>query len=665
MASRRVRIPYVAALDGVRGVAVAGVLLFHGGHLTGGYLGVDLFFVLSGFLITSLLLAESEQTGEIALRGFWSRRARRLLPALGAMLVFVVIYATFVAAPAELSRIRGDALATIGYVANWRDVLSHFDYWALFSAPSPLEHTWSLAIEEQFYVVWPLLFTAVLWWGARRGSGRREVRATAKRIVALSAVLAVASGLLGFVLYEAVGTNRVYYGTDTRAAAILLGAGLAALLALRGPARTRAGRWLVEIVGLGGVAVLAYAWAALGGANPRLYEGGLFACSLAGAAVIAAATHPQPGPIARVFQLRPLVLLGLISYGVYLWHWPVFVWVDAQRTGLDGWTLFVVQVAVTLAISIASFFLLERPIRHGALRAPQWRVITPVAATALVIAVVASTAGYVAPVDSATATAAATQGSLPSAIAAARAYPAAMRVEVVGNSVAFFLAREGFGAIQTEPRIVVHNGAFPGCVYPPSPYTRTDANSPRHPTVNCSAYWANDIEQFRPQVVFLTLGDTAGQYLVNGQWLEPCTAGYARWFESATHDAIDVLTKRGAHLVIATTAPNQIFGQPDTFYKEAACVNDLERKVAANDPRVSVIDLAAYICRANGTCRQLQNGIRLRPDSVHYRHEGARILATWMFPQLGLRTADGRPGWVVSNGSPPLPALQHVGAGAD
>jgi peptidoglycan/LPS O-acetylase OafA/YrhL len=172
-----VRIRYVAELDGLRGAAVAAVLLFHGGHLRGGYLGVDLFFVLSGYLITSLLLAESGTRGRIALGAFWSRRARRLLPALALMLIGVALYAKFVAQPADLRQIRLDGLATIGYVANWRYVLEHFSYWSLFTSPSPLQHTWSLAIEEQFYIVWPLVMVSLIWLGCavrRRSPWRNE-----------------------------------------------------------------------------------------------------------------------------------------------------------------------------------------------------------------------------------------------------------------------------------------------------------------------------------------------------------------------------------------------------------------------------------------------------------------------------------------------------------
>ncbi|RYE90039.1 MAG: acyltransferase, partial [Myxococcales bacterium] len=157
------RLRHIPALDGLRGLALLGVLLFHAdGALRGGYLGVDLFFVLSGYLITTLLLAEQASAGRIELGAFWVRRFRRLMPALLSLMPAIALHAWLLAAPGELPGLRADALATLGYVANWRAILAHKSYWDLFNAPSPLEHTWSLAIEEQFYVLWPLLVVAVL-----------------------------------------------------------------------------------------------------------------------------------------------------------------------------------------------------------------------------------------------------------------------------------------------------------------------------------------------------------------------------------------------------------------------------------------------------------------------------------------------------------------------
>jgi len=206
----------VPAIDGLRGIALLGVLAFHAnGALRGGYLGVDLFFVLSGFLITRILLAEQQATGRIDLRSFWVRRARRLFPALLALMPAIGLYAYFLTPPAGLAGIRADALSTLGYVANWSAIFSHRSYWELFRSPSPLEHTWSLAIEEQFYVVWPLVVFLVL-----RRFGARALFAVAAGLAALSMVAMVA-------LFDPERTMRVYYGTDTRAATILAGAAFA------------------------------------------------------------------------------------------------------------------------------------------------------------------------------------------------------------------------------------------------------------------------------------------------------------------------------------------------------------------------------------------------------------------------------------------------------
>src|SRR5689334_20249276 len=212
--SQGTKIRYLPALDGLRAFAVAGVICYHGSlsWAGGGFLGVDAFFVLSGFLITTLLLREWRSSthgtewnavGRIDLKGFWTRRARRLLPALLLVLAAVAIYAVLVAAPDELHTIRGDGIASLFYVANWRFIFNGQSYFAQFGAPSPLKHFWSLAIEEQFYLLWPLIVYGILRW--RNGS----VRALAT----LAAVVATASAVLMFVLYTpGQDPSRVYYG---------------------------------------------------------------------------------------------------------------------------------------------------------------------------------------------------------------------------------------------------------------------------------------------------------------------------------------------------------------------------------------------------------------------------------------------------------------------
>jgi peptidoglycan/LPS O-acetylase OafA/YrhL len=619
---------------------VAGVLLFHGGHLQGGYLGVDLFFVLSGYLITSLLLAETGTTGGVGLKAFWARRARRLLPALALMLVGVAFYARFVAQPSDLDQIRIDALATIAYVANWRFIFEHFSYWSLFTAPSPLQHTWSLAIEEQFYIVWPIVL-ALIARRARRTGGRTMPRL----VFVTSTALALASGTWAVILYRTAGSNRVYYGTDTRAAAILLGAALAAWVVWRGPAATRRGRACVEVVGVLGVLFLALAWVRLSGTSPVLYRGGLFACSLAAVAVIAAVTQSSPGLLSRVFQLRPLVLLGMISYGVYLYHWPIFLWLD-HVTGLSGWSLFAVQIGVTLAVSIASFVAVERPIRRGAFRWPKTLAVVPATAAVVVLSIVTLTSGYV-PL-SATVSRPDSLRDVTQPVSNTSLQPA--RLLVVGNSVAFFLAREGFEELHTRPTLSVLNDAFPICAFPPEAtayrLNQSDGNQFLALTLPCNRGWAVGVATFRPQVVLFTMGDLLGELRdgTTGPWLRPCTSGFDDWFESSLLDAAKVLTAYGAHLVIATSAYSQYYEAPLNRWSQTDCMNRVEHEVAKHDPRtVSVADLGHYVCPTFGHCRQTIDGVPMRPDGIHYRGRSAEAIAAWLLPQLTLPSSGREP----------------------
>jgi peptidoglycan/LPS O-acetylase OafA/YrhL len=630
---RAINLRYVPQLDGLRGAAIVGVLLFHGGHLEGGYLGVDLFFVLSGYLITSLLLAECRSTGRIGLGAFWARRARRLLPALALMLLGVAVYAATLAQPSELHQIRFDALATIAYVANWRFVFEHFSYWSLFTAPSPLAHTWSLAIEEQFYIVWPLVVALVARLSVRRG-----VRTMANRIMVLSIALALASGTWAVILYRIAGANRVYYGTDTRSAAILLGAALAAFLAVHGPVASRRGRIALEGAGVVGALGLVVAWLRLPGPSPVLYQGGLFACSVAAVAVIASTTLAGGGLLSVLLRARPLVWLGKISYGVYLYHWPIFLWLD-RATGLQGWTLFAVQITVTLAAAITSFFVVERPIMEGTFHWPTSLMAVPSTAVVVVVAILASTTGYI-PV-SATVSRPDSLRDVKSSVKLDSFKQA--RLMLVGNSVPFFLAREGFEQLQTQPPLLVLNAAFPICAFPPEAtayrLNQSDGNDYLPLTLACDRGWAADVSTFRPDVVLFTMGDLLGELRngSTGQWLRPCSAGFNAWFEASLVDAAHVLTRDGAHLVIATSAYSQYYGAPTNRWNQTDCMNRVEQEVGAKEPKlVSVVDLGHFVCPTFGHCRQSIDGAPMRPDGIHYRGRSALAIAAWLLPQLRL-----------------------------
>jgi peptidoglycan/LPS O-acetylase OafA/YrhL len=616
-AERNGSLPHISALDGARGLAVAAVLGFHGGHLRGGYLGVDFFFVLSGFLITSLLLAESRRTGSVGLGGFWARRARRLLPALAVLLTGVAVYAVVLASPEELAQIRGDALATLGYMANWRAVYAHGDYWAIFRAPSPLNHTWSLAIEEQFYLIWPLVIVGLLaWWK----------RATPKAVLVTSLVLAAISGAAMIAFYDPLDTNRSYYGTDTRAAAILLGAALAAWLAIRGPTRHRRA---LEAVGFGGAVVLAVTWTHLDGQSAGLYRGGFLVCGLAATAVIAAAVHPERGPVSRVLSWRPLCGLGLISYGVYLYHWPIDIVLDRERVGLGGWPLFLVQTAVTLVVAFASYRIVEMPIRRGAGSSAQWRRLTPAFAVALVVVLVLSTIGARSQPSVNTAT-----EQLAAAALAGKTAPAdAQRIMVVGNSVGFELA-PGFDEIRTSPPVVVFNAAYPACLFPPAiELAQAPTAGPHVDRRPCDPDWETGvIERFRPDVVFWIVNDAADHGLrYRGRAVSQCHEPYDSLYRRSLRSEIARLGARGATVVVTTEAYVRIFGfqSPD---READCNNRLRRRVAASSG-ARLADLFEYTC-PRGQCRGDVGGVTLRPDGQHYTGPGAVIVAKWLLDQV-------------------------------
>jgi peptidoglycan/LPS O-acetylase OafA/YrhL len=619
------RLTHQPALDGLRGLAVAAVLLFHGGHLSGGFLGVDAFFVLSGFLITALLLTEAGDRGGIALGAFWARRARRLLPALVCVLAAVAVYAALLAKPDELATIRGDALATIGYVANWRAVFTSRDYWALFRNPSPLEHTWSLAIEEQFYLVWPLLVTVLV-------RGRRGGRGAARRVLATSVVLALASLAWMLVRFDPVNPSRVYFGTDTRIASILVGAALAAWLTWRGPVHTTRARGALQVGAVASLALLAFAWTHLSGSSDILYRGGLFVTAVATAVAIAAAVHPRPGGAGRLLSFRPLCALGLVSYGVYLWHWPIYVVLDQSRAHLGGWPLLGVRVATTLAVAAVSYRFVEQPIRRGAGTRPTARRLTLTFATAVAVvtAIVVATVGAPTP-----RVVVADQIRHASPPPRAKKHGARVqRVLVVGNSIALYSADEGFKRIRTTPRLDVLNLGSIGCrLLPEESRSRFPSGQMfRSQESECRKNWDFAVSAFRPDVAVLLVSEpTDADHEINGHWTAPCQPEYDTVLETELRSQVEMLASKGARVVLTTTAYTELPFKSPAWFQRNDCQNAVFRRVAASEPRAVMADIFTWICpQMDANCDNHLRGTVLRPDGVHFRDDSARLLAAWV-----------------------------------
>ena len=356
----RAVLPYMPALDGLRALAVIAVLAYHADlkSAQGGFLGVDVFFVLSGFLVTALLLTERQRFGHFSLARFWGRRARRLLPAVAVLLAAVAV-AVPLLAPDQGYRLRGDLGAALSYVSNWRLIFEQQSYFQATGRPPLLQHLWSLAVEEQFYVFWPVLLAIGL-----RVTGRR------RRVGAAAVLVALASTVLMAVLHDPTADpSRVYYGTDTRLAALLVGAALACYWPARtAKRRPRVPKPVLEAAGLAALAGLLLCVREVHQYRPGLYRGGFLGVALLAAVVVAVGASRRPTVLSRFLAQPPLVWLGKRSYSVYLWFWPVFMLTRPQAdVPLTGWPLLALRVAITMALASASYRWVEEPIRNGAL----------------------------------------------------------------------------------------------------------------------------------------------------------------------------------------------------------------------------------------------------------------------------------------------------------
>ena len=353
---------YMPGLDGLRAIAVLAVIAFHEqfGWAPGGLLGVGVFFTLSGYLITDLLLSRWTVSGRLHLAEFWMRRARRLLPALFVMLAVVTAWIT-IADRVRLTSLRGAVGAASTYWSNWYVIIKGQSYFARFAPPQPLDHLWSLAVEEQFYLIWPWLLLAGVFLIRRRG-------ASALPWLALPTLaMAAASAVAAVLLYRpGFDPTRIYEGTDTRASGLLIGAALAMLWSSRRAAATgKTGQRLLDWPGFAGLAVIGLMIWRVGQYSPFLYRGGLVVLALATAAVVAAAACPA-NLTAKALGWRPLRWLGVRSYGIYLWHFPVIV-LTTPANSTEDLPRAAAQVAASIAIAALSWRYIEEPIRHGAI----------------------------------------------------------------------------------------------------------------------------------------------------------------------------------------------------------------------------------------------------------------------------------------------------------
>ena len=653
------RLSYLPALDGLRAVAVTLVVAYHLEFewARGGFLGVDLFFVISGFLITTLLIQERDSTGGIGLASFWTRRFRRLVPPLVVMAAATVAATRLYGLPEQWDSIRWDAAAALGYVANWRFVLADQSYFESLLGPSPLRHTWSLAVEEQWYLVWPVAVAVLLALAAR-----------GKRWIPLAAIGAatVASATMMILRYDPVDPTRVYFGTDTRAQQLLVGAGLAWLMARHRWAAPAPHRRLVGALVMGAfVAFLAIAMTTSDEA-PWLYHGGFLSISLLAAALVWAVSTPgRAGPLGWLGS-PSLVWLGTRSYAVYLWHWPVILFVGAPMgIELSGLPLATLQVAVTLGLAELSFRLVERPVRLSAWRPTVmiggWTAVSAV--TVVVAALVLVTPedralnadGVVTPDLTTSTTTTLPQG------AAREAAPGAPRAGsepasstttpttvappptalVLGDSTALKVIDDIDTSVERSWNILGY--ATVGCTHADSTPIDVGVDFGTIQDERCTEWrseWTRWKDYVQPDVSVVMIGAwEVLDHLVDDRRISFPDPAWYDVVRAAISDALDVAGAGGtpvAAIALPCMRQDASAAVPAMARNDPARVaafNDILVEVAASKPDVHVLDLPSLLC-PDGVFLEEIDGEPARYDGVHVGPAGARAVLNWLADQL-------------------------------
>ncbi len=635
---------YRPAVDGLRALAVLSVMAYHmlPDVLPGGWYGVDTFFVISGFLITSLLLAEYRvRHGHIDLLGFWLARCRRLLPALFAVLLLVLLLAPFLTDSGRVSNVGIDVVATIFYVANWRFVLGDEAYFGDIGAPSPVLHTWSLGVEEQFYILFPLLLIGLLAIIRRRAT-----------LAGVLGLLTLGSAVLMMVLHHpGLEPSRVYYGTDTRAHQLLAGAAVAVLLSPGPGALPRhvvrgIDRWCRRLSPVALLVLLtAYWWA--GDARSALLEGWLLPLSGAVLIVIVATTSPSRSPVQALLSWEPLRRIGVVSYGLYLWHWPIVVFLNDELLGLPTPALVALQAVLTGLLAAVSYRWLERPVRRHGLRAlvPKLPRLGPtvavtgvplVLAGALTLGVAGTTVSNALP-------------SGPGVHVAEKDYEPGSRITqaaFIGNSVPEGLI--DYFDQDSYPDLRLTDITNSGCTTLAAPgYVAGEEKPEQDGCTQWRESWPKRIRRADPDLVVYFVGqNTVTDRLVDGEVVRFGTPEWTRYVRDSLDDVHRMSGDRAMAVVNLSCHAMPTFGKEDLErINDRNYVEEVNDTVAswAEDNDVDVIDQYSLLC-PEGRFKDSINGVPLYQDSLHFSEESGDIFWRWLAPRLQHAAGEPRSG---------------------
>ena len=628
---------HIPALDGLRAVAVLSVIGYHYDMfgLRGGFLGVDLFFVLSGFLITSLLITEADISGRVSLKAFWVRRFKRLMPAAIVMLIAVSIWAALKVDSMQLATVRSDFLATLGYVANWRFIYSGQSYFEQFTLASPVRHAWSLAIEEQFYVVWPLLFTIIY-------------RVRRKWLLAAIVTTAIAASAIWMaVLFDPNNISRVYYGTDTRASQLLVGVLLAVIVSA---GRLRISNLTAVALNAFSLAVVVVAMFTIADQDEGLYKGGLLAFAVITALLLFSSAQLKSGPVHFVLCSSPVQFVGRISYGLYLWHWPIQIMITDRSTSFDGWRLTAVRLVVTFVVTYISYRLIEMPLRYS--KWPgwmTWRSLVILPATLAVVAAIigASTLGATSRpayldanpgevITGSTIKPLITTTTVPGDVAIGR-------VALMGDSLAGSM-QIGMAKTAAAMGIDFVSVARPGCA---SIHGVAGENGKVNPwgykcDDNLTGFLRNTVLGADAQTILWMSSWEAADRIVDGVYYKAGTPEHHQMLMREFATTVHLITSHGAKVIFLTNAPAIDYDNELQYYVKpeyrvyADNLNKLYFDFAKAHPKTSaVLDFSKIVCPSGFPCPVEIGGLRLRPrDGRHFSDEAAEFISKPMFEEL-------------------------------